>query len=120
MVCTSTGAFWPGVQPEDGNRSPYDERMYGDDGRDDWRMPYGLFPGQARIQQTGTAAFVSPGPQGVRPCINCSDILPLGSSTTLNVGSDSAQDCVCNPGDGYVPDYVTVRTVFASPLPVIR
>lgn len=52
----------------------------------------------ARIQQT-TPANILTTPAGVRPCINCSDILPPGSSaTTLELGADAASACVCSPG----------------------
>jgi hypothetical protein len=36
---------------------------------------------------------------GVQPCINCSEILPPGSSaTTIELGADAASACVCSPG----------------------
>lgn len=38
------------------------------------------------------------GRAGVLPCISCSEALPGGSSTTLNVGATDVKQCVCSPG----------------------
>lgn len=107
LLC-QIGSFWAGPNSnpygsynsrnsQDRYDSPDSEDRYDDryDSRDEEDENWFL---AARIQQT-TPADVLTAPAGVRPCINCSDILPPGSSaTTLDLGADSASACVCSPG----------------------
>jgi hypothetical protein len=107
------GSFWPGPNSNPygggyGSNSPESptDRYYSDrydnpdtqDDEDDDRDSQDDSFLSARIQQT-TPVRVLSAPAGVRPCINCSEILPLGSSaTTLELGADGAAACVCSPG----------------------
>lgn len=101
LLCQS-GSFWPGSAPE------YDD-YGGEYGPYDQEADAGLFfPASTQLAaaephsmqahlQGGQRRF---GAQlGVQPCINCSHILPSGRSTTLGVGSTSAKQCICTPGE---------------------
>jgi hypothetical protein len=100
------GAFWPGSAPEHddygGEYGPYEQEAdegfffpasIQSDAAGSHSMQADLQGGQRRfVSQLGSGL-------GVQPCINCSQILPGGRSTTLGVGSTSAKDCICSPGE---------------------
>jgi hypothetical protein len=84
-VC-GVGSFWPGFEAERGH--------YGDYGLDPDR-----YAEDASMQRLhGKAGVMGVNRPGVRACINCSEALQGGSSTTLDVGATSVKQCVCNPG----------------------
>jgi hypothetical protein len=98
FVVRQTGTFWHA-----GSEPHYRQHLgdsYGSDSsypRYESDQAYDQYAGEARIQRLGPNSALS-GPAGVRPCISCSEVFPDGSSTTLDVGSTSSKDCVCNPG----------------------
>lgn len=82
------GTFRPGRQEE------YD--WYGDGDADLQSAKNGNATTQGK--STIKAGVMGLDRAGVLPCISCSEALPGGSSTTLNVGATDVKQCVCSPG----------------------
>lgn len=110
MLC-ARGAFWPGSTPEyddyGGEYGPYDQEQ--DEGlffpastQSAAAESHSMMQARSQGDQRRFGAQLGSG-LGVQPCINCSHILPSGRSTTLGVGSTSAKQCVCSPGEHSCP-----------------